>query len=39
MKHTWYDRKINYIPGTIRKIVGDFKDQVVSLFKTNTPEN
>ena len=37
-KNTWYDWLINYIPEPIRKSVGDFKDKIVSLFKTNTPE-
>ena len=36
---TWYDWSINYIPEPIRKIVGSFKDKVVSLFKINTPKN
>ena len=38
IKNTWYDWLINYIPEPIRKSVGDFKDKIVSLFKTNTPE-
>ena len=38
VKNTWYDWLINYIPDSIRKSVGDFKDKIVSLFKTNTPE-
>ena len=38
IKNTWYDWLINYIPDPIRKSVGDFKDKIVSLFKTNTPE-
>ena len=29
---------INYIPDTIRKSVGNFKDKIVSLFKANTPK-
>ena len=29
---------MNYIPESIRKIAGGFKDKVVSLFKTNTPK-
>ena len=29
---------VNYIPDTIRKSVGGFKDKLVSLFKTNTPK-
>ena len=36
IKKTWYRWLINYIPGPIRKIVGGFKDKIVSLFKTNT---
>ena len=38
IKNTWYDWLINYIPDPIRKSVGDFKDKIVSLFKTNTPK-
>ena len=38
IKNTWYDWMINYIPQSIRKSVGGFKDKVVSLFKTNTPK-
>ena len=38
IKNTWYDWMINYIPQSIRKSVGSFKDKVVSLFKTNTPK-
>ena len=37
-KNTCYDWLINYIPEPIRKSVGDFKDKIVSLFNTNTPE-
>ena len=36
IKNTWYDWLINYIPETIRKSVGGFKDKVISLFSTNT---
>ena len=36
IKKTWHRWLINYIPGPIRKIVGGFKDKIVSLFKTNT---
>ena len=36
--NTLYDWLINYIPKPIRKIVGGFKDKVVSLFNTNTPK-
>ena len=38
IKNTCYYWLINYIPEPIRKSVGDFKDKIVSLFKTNTPE-
>ena len=38
IKNTCCDWLINYIPEPIRKSVGDFKDKIVSLFKTNTPE-
>ena len=38
IKNTWYDWLINYIPEPIRKIVGGFKDTVISLFKTNIPK-
>ena len=31
--NTWYDWLINYNPEPIRKIVNNFKDTVVSLFK------
>ena len=31
--NTWYDWLINYILEPMRKIVGDFKDKVVSNFK------
>ena len=36
IKNTWYDWLINYIPEPVTKIVGDSKDKIVSLFKTNT---
>ena len=36
IKKSWYDWLISYIPITIRKNVGGFKDKIVSLFKTNT---
>ena len=32
------DWLINYIPQPIGKGVSDFKDKIVSLFKTNTPK-
>ena len=38
IKNTWCDWLINYIPETIAKDVGGFKDKVVSLFNTNTPK-
>ena len=38
IKITCYDWLINYIPEPIRKSVGDFKDKIVSLFKTNMPK-
>ena len=38
LKNTWYYWLINYIPEPIRKSVGGFKDEIVSLFKTNTPK-
>ena len=34
--NTWYDWLIKYIPKSITKIVGAFKDKVVSLFNKNT---
>ena len=37
IKNTWYDWLINYIRDPIRKSVGGFKNKIVSLFKTNTP--
>ena len=38
IKNTWYDWLINYVPNPIRKTVGGFKGNIVSLFKTNTLE-
>ena len=38
IKNNWYDWLINYIPEPIRKRLGGFKDQIVSLSKTNTPK-
>ena len=38
VKNTWYDWLVNYIPEPVRKSAGDFKDKVISLFKTNTPK-
>ena len=37
-KNNWYNWLINYIPESIRKSVGGFKDKIVSLFNTNTPK-
>ena len=37
IKRTWYEWLISYIPEPIRKSVGGFKDQFISIFKTNTP--
>ena len=37
IKNNWYDLLINHIPEPIRKSVGDFKDKLATLFKTNTP--
>ena len=39
IKNTWYVWLISYIPESIRKSVGVFKDKVISLFKTNTPNS
>ena len=36
--NTWYDWLINYIPDSIRKIVGGFRNKSVSLFNTNIPK-
>ena len=36
IKSTWYNWLINYVPESIRKIVGGFKDKIVSFFKRNT---
>ena len=38
IKNTWYDWLINYIPKPIRKSAAGFKDEIVSIFKTNTPK-
>ena len=38
VKKTWYDWLINYIPKPITKILGGFKDKIVSLFNTDTPK-
>ena len=37
IKNNWYDLLINHIPEPITKSVGDFKDKLATLFKTNTP--
>ena len=39
VENTCYNWLVNYILELIRKTVGSFKDKIVSLFKTNTPEN
>ena len=39
IKNSWYDWLINYIPEPIAKILGVFKDKILSLFITNTPKN
>ena len=36
IKNTQQDLLINYLPEPIIKSAGCFKDQVISLFKTNT---
>ena len=36
IKNTWCDWLINYIPESIQKSVGGFKDKILSLFKTKT---
>ena len=38
IKNIWYDWLINYIPEPIRESLGDFKEKIVSLFKTKTPK-
>ena len=38
IKNTWYDWLINSIPEPVTKIVGGFKNKIVSLFNTNTPK-
>ena len=38
IKNTWYDWLFNCIPDPIAKIVGGFKDKIVSVFKTNIPK-
>ena len=39
IKSTWNDWLNNYNSQLIRKIVAGFKHKVVSLFKTNIPQN
>ena len=39
IKNIMYGLLTNYIPKSIGKTVSAFKNKVVSLFKTNTPEN
>ena len=36
MDQLWYDWLIKHIPKRIRKSIGGFKDEAISLFKTNT---
>ena len=38
VKDTWQDWLISYTPEPIGKSESDFKDQVVSIFKTNIPK-
>ena len=38
INNTWFDWLINYIPESITKIAGGFKDKLVNLFNTNTPK-
>ena len=39
IKNTWYDWLINYFQEPIWKIISGFKDKILSLYKTNTPED
>ena len=39
IKNICYDSFIKYFSEPIRKIVGGFKDKMVSLLKRNTPKN
>ena len=32
IKNIWHDKFINYVPEPITKIVGGFKDKIVSIF-------
>ena len=36
-KNNWYVWLTNFIPESIKNCVGGFKEKVISLFKTNTP--
>ena len=38
IKNTWYAWLINYIPESMRKSVGEFKDKNVNFNKTNWPK-
>ena len=38
IKKTWYNWLINYIFQPVTKIVGGFKDKIVSLFNISTPK-
>ena len=37
-ENAWYDWLINYVPKSIKNSVDDFKDKILRLFKTSTPE-
>ena len=39
IKNTWYNWLIDYIPQPVRKTVGDFKDKILSPFRTNKPKD
>ena len=38
IKNTCFDWLIDYIPEPITESLSGFKDEIVSLFKTNTPK-
>ena len=38
IKNTWYDWLINYIPEHITKVIGGFKDKIVSISNTDKPK-
>ena len=38
IKNNWYDWLINYIPESMRKGAGEFKDKNVNFNKTNSPK-